>query len=415
MTSLVVAILLTVTSLITAPYHTQVAPSSGVSTLRVLVDGEDNVSPLFSAGSGSVVTITFDDLSYVPKNYYYRVVHCDASWMPSNLTQMEYLDGQDDIMIDEYATSLNTAYNYTHYRFTIPGDFLNLKLSGNYAVLIARDDDFENDLVAVACFSIVEPLSTINASYSPTTLKGINSEWQQLEVTADVSRVGSSNPMGEFRMVIRQNGRVDNEVVITQPTYVNGSIMKYTNSMPLVFEAGNQYRTVDFSSRYTYGSGIDRFVFVDSVYKVLLEPDDFLRKRRTDARDAHGAYVVHIQGEYDDETEADYMWLRFEVPAATPFLDGRVYVMTGANYSLLDERSVMSYDFERKCYWLEMFLKQGGINYQYIFVPKRGRPSMSMTEGNFWQTNNLYQIYMYYRPFGEKYDRLVGYQEVVAL
>ncbi|MCQ2343797.1 MAG: DUF5103 domain-containing protein [Paludibacteraceae bacterium] len=412
MMNLVVAILLNITSLITAPFHTQVAESSGISTLRVLIDGEDNVSPVFLAGSESTVTITFDDLSYIPQNYYYMVLHCDASWMPSNLTQMEYLDGLDDIMIDEYATSTNTAYNYIHYWFTLPSDFLKLKLSGNYAVLIARDNDFESGLVGVACFSIVEPLTVINATYSPTTVRGINSEWQQLELTADVSRVGSSNPMTEFTMVIRQNYRVDNEVTITQPTFVTGKMMKYTNAMPLVFEAGNQYRSVDFSSRYTYGSGIDRFIFVDSVYKVLLEPDDFLRKRRTDARDAHGAYVVHIQGDYDDDTEADYMWLRFEVSAQNPFLDGRVYVMTGANYNLFDERSMMRYDFERKCYWLEMFLKQGGINYQYIFVPKHGEPSMKMTEGNYWQTNNSYQIYLYYRPFGERYDRLVGYQEI---
>lgn len=408
--SLIVSMLLTVTTLLSAPYHTQVAPSLGVSTLRVLIDGEENVPPLFSLGSGSTVTVTFDELSYVPKNFYYKIVHCDAEWNPSNLTQMEYLDGLDDIMIDEYATSTNTAYNYIHYWFTISDGFL--KLSGNYAVLIALDNDFDNNLVAVACFSIVEPLTSISVTSSPTTLKGINSEWQQLEVVTDVSRTGTSNPMTEFKLLIRQNYRTDNEVYITQPTFVNGRFMKYTNVAPLVFEAGNQYRTIDFSSRYTYGAGIDRFVFVDSVYMVLLDPDDFLRKRRTDARDAHGAYVVHVQGDYDDNTEADYLWLNFVVPTDAPFLDGKVYVMTGANYNLLDDRSMMTYDFTKKCYTLQMFLKQGGINYQYIYVPKRGIPSMAMTEGNYWQTNNSYQVYLYYRPFGEKYDRLVGYQEI---
>ena len=409
--TLFIAMLLNISSLLT-PFRTQAIPNSGVSTVRILVDGEENVAPVVSLDGDANLTIMFDDLSFVPHNYYYRIVHCDASWMPSDILDFDYLEGLNDQSIDDYTTSMNTAYNYINYSFSLPNDYVQLKLSGNYAVLISRDNDFDDNIVAVACFSLVEHLASLDASFSATTLKGINSEWQQVEVVADVAQVGASNPMSEFRMVVRQNNRMDNEVVLTQPTYFNGSVLRYVNMPQLVFEAGNQYRSVDFSSRYTYGSGIDRFVFTDSVYTVMLEPDLFNRSRRTDSRDAHGAYVVHVQGDYDDATEADYMWVRFFVPTDHPFFEGRVYLLSGAIYNIIDNRSMMRYDNAQHGYTLSLFLKQGGMNYQYIYVPKRGVATLRDTEGNFWQTNNSYQLFLYYRPFGSRYDRLVGYGEI---
>jgi hypothetical protein len=34
--------------------------------------------------------------------------------------------------------------------------------------------------------------------------------------------------------------------------------------------------------------------------------------------------------------------------------------------------------------------------------------SVKKTEGSFWESRNKYDIYVYYRPFGARYDRLVG-------
>ena len=35
--------------------------------------------------------------------------------------------------------------------------------------------------------------------------------------------------------------------------------------------------------------------------------------------------------------------------------------------------------------------------------------SMAATEGNFYNTENEYLIYIYHREFGARYDRLVGF------
>ena len=56
-----------------------------------------------------------------------------------------------------------------------------------------------------------------------------------------------------------------------------------------------------------------------------------------------------------------------------------------------------------------MLLKQGAYNYQYLIVPpgaKRGYTSA--IEGDKYQTVNEYNVRVYHRRRGERYDRLIG-------
>ena len=47
--------------------------------------------------------------------------------------------------------------------------------------------------------------------------------------------------------------------------------------------------------------------------------------------------------------------------------------------------------------------------YQYLFVPNGSTTGQTAPlEGDFYQTQNEYSIYVYYRPMGARYDRLIG-------
>jgi len=47
-----------------------------------------------------------------------------------------------------------------------------------------------------------------------------------------------------------------------------------------------------------------------------------------------------------------------------------------------------------------------------LATKKEGRSlDFSEINGNFWQTDNLYQAFLYYRPFSGNYDGLIGYGE----
>ncbi len=406
---IVLCLIFAVNSVFAARFCTQIYDEN-IKTLQVLPNGESLMLPVIEFGSADEIVVSFDELSYEASNFYYKIVHCDAYWNESNLASMEYLDGFDGGMIDMYEYSVNTTVNYIHYKIVFPNDDVRLKLSGNYAVQIARDGDFEDGVVATACFSLVEPMVDINVGVNGVTKKELNGRYQAVALDVMVEGVGAQDKMQDFIVVVRQNNRWDNMAYLLRPTYVNGDKLRYENNDALIFEGGNQYRSIDFSSRYTYGAGINYVDFDQDMYHVVLEADaSRAGNQEAYAMDVHGAYVVNLQKNDYSDTEADYMWVHFYYPAKTPYLEGRMYILGDLTQNLVDDKSEMIYDFSDKCYMCSLLLKQGGYNYVYALKSKNKKElSVMQTEGSFWQSRNRYEVMVYYRPFGARYDRLVG-------
>ena len=65
----------------------------------------------------------------------------------------------------------------------------------------------------------------------------------------------------------------------------------------------------------------------------------------------------------------------------------------------------MTYNEEAECYEASVLLKQGYYDYQYITADGATHKTMN----DFWQTENEYQTFIYYRETGGRYDRIVGY------
>ena len=58
-------------------------------------------------------------------------------------------------------------------------------------------------------------------------------------------------------------------------------------------------------------------------------------------------------------------------------------------------------------------VKQGYYNYQYLFVPKNKTVGITeIMEGNHWETENDYIVYVYYRPDGAIADKLIGVKTI---
>ena len=77
--------------------------------------------------------------------------------------------------------------------------------------------------------------------------------------------------------------------------------------------------------------------------------------------------------------------------------------------NVLDEKSRMGFNPETGQYEKAVLLKQGLYNYQYLFVPNGEIAGQTAPiEGDFFQTENQYSVYVYYRPMGSRYDRLIG-------
>jgi len=151
-------------------------------------------------------------------------------------------------------------------------------------------------------------------------------------------------------------------------------------------------------------------------YHVLLFQDEVTTGQYIHQYDSNGRFVVNAERTGDADTEAEYMWVHWTLPMEKPFFDGSLYVGGDIFHNELTLRNRMQYDVDAKCYWLTALVKQGGYDYQYWFVPKQPTANIKTTtqrvDGSYWQTENEYAVYVYWRPFGARYDRLIGVQVV---
>lgn len=385
-----------------------------IRTLQILPVGEKYLPPVITLNSDERLEVKFDEMSHEAHNYGYKITHCNADWTPSGLLTTEYLSGYTTANITEYILSQNTTFLYTHYRFQLPNDEIQFKVSGNYVVQIYEDNQQDKPL-AQACFSIVEPRVSISAKVRGNTDTELNNRLQQLDFEVVLNGVNVREASTEVKVLIRQNNRIDNEVSGIQATYISGNKLSYINNKELIFEGGNEFHRFDISSVYAASEGIDEIKYVQPHYEVFLTPDKIQTSRNyMHEFDVNGKFVINYQEAMSDSNyEADYMWVNFRLPAKSPFFDGQVYLGGDFNYNIYDGRTRMMYDNDSQQYYQKVLLKQGGYNYQHRFVPKNSKKAfVERVDGSYWQTGNEYSIYIYHRGWGERYDKLVGVKQI---
>ena len=385
------------TGTINRPYL--VLPESGI------IDGSDEQNTL---------EISFDEMSHDIHQYSYRVLHCNMDWTESDISSYEYLDGFTTADVIDYEQSMNTQQAYTHYWFTFPNADMQLKASGNYVVQVYEDGDQEQ-VVAEVCFAVVEPIVGIEAKIRANTDIELNGRYQQLDIDV-LTKALNMRDAQDVKIVVRQNGRIDNQVVLEKPTYVEPNRLRYVNQKALIFEGGNEFRHFDTYSTYYAGYHVDMIDYVQGEYHALLDIDEVrgtISKKAgrqgtpylTEA-DANGQWLVNCEKTDYVDTDAEYMWVHFCLPVDQPLM-APVYVGGDLFDNDYSADNMMQYDANNKCYYLYAYLKQGGYNYMYYTLDNK-KMSLLPLEGSHWQTQNEYSVWVYYRPFGARYDRLVG-------
>ena len=376
-----------------------VLPESGV------IDGSDETNTL---------EVSFDCLSHDINHYTYEVVHCDKYWQTSDISSYEYLDGYTSADITDYERSMNTQQEYTHYSFVFPNEDMQLKASGNYMITIYEDGNQENVVVRL-CFQVVESLVEIETKVRANTDVEFNGRYQQLDIDVHTGELDLKNA-GDVALLVQQNGRIDNQQYILKPTFVEPNRLRYVNQRALIFEGGNEFRRFDSYSTYYAGYNVNSVVYEQGEYHVLLEADEVRGTMATGAGreglgyltdvDANGQWVVNCEKTDYVDTDAEYMWVHFCLPVKQPIVSP-VFVGGDLFYNQYTMDNMMQYDAENKCYYLYAYLKQGGYNYMYYMLDYQ-KMSLLPVEGSHWQTDNEYAVWVYYRPFGARYDRLVG-------
>lgn len=388
-------------------YFTQVN-NKQIKTLQVRVAGNPFSDPYIPLVGNERIEINFDALNPSMNQYAYSVIHCNADWSRSVLSPIEYMNGFQGMTIDDFATSMGTSVEYTNYRLLLPNENVQFKVSGNYAIRVYPEDN-PDQTAFIACFSVVEPLVKVAASVSGNTDIDTNQTHQQVSFVINNKNYPITYPQTDLKIWVYQNNRRDNAVTGLQPMSILENQIAYTNNRNLIFDAGNEYRRMEFISNSYNGMHVENISFHNPYYHVELMTD---YKRAGQPfqydQDQDGRYFIRCSNCNDFDTEADYEIVHFTL-ATDEIPDGNVYLNGELYNNVLDEKSKMEYNSQTGQYEKSVLLKQGNYNYQYLFVPTgQTIGETGPIEGNYYQAENEYSIYVYFHPMAARYDRLIG-------
>ena len=378
-------------------------------SLRACTESNYYAPPVVELGGDDRVRIEFDEISPEMRYMRYSLLHCDANWQPSQLVESDYVDGFNEADIEEYDFSSGTFANYVHYGISLPNEDMPILLSGNYLLRVYPEEDSENTLLQVR-FSIVEKAVDIFAEVTSRTDIAYNKSHQQVAVTVDTKDYRVENMYADLKVVVTQNARSDNEAIVTNPLRVSSNKAFFEHDRKLIFPAGNEFRRFEMTTTNYIGMGIDRYAYHDPFYHAELKIDEpRCYGSYTYDQTQYGRFTIRESNAFDSNTGADYMIVHFalDIPRQSGgdiFVDGE---FTQHNFTNANR---MHFNEATNRYELDMPLKQGAYNYQYLWLPHGSKAALTAPiEGDFYQTVNEYQIKVYNRRLGERYDRLIGY------
>jgi hypothetical protein len=360
---------------------------------------------------GGQLILTFDKLTNEIERLAVKIINCNADWTISQLSPVEYLQGYNEFFITDRQLSFNTKVNFVHYRFEVP----QVQVSGNY-VLVVYEEGNERNLFLSRRFMVYESSVSISASVKKPV--GVEEAFRNQQVDFSIGygalqQVG--NPQQQIQVMVRQNFRWDNMMRQLQPTFVRDyeRILQYDNfTADRQFKGGNEFRvfnTTNMNTRLLNVGQINLRPHLNEVFIMLDQSRNGWAYNRM-FPDQNGRFMIAtVQGSRDPGTEADYAEVVFTLKSHE-LPEGKVFVSGGFSDWRLDEAFEMKYYPAQEVYQGVVLLKQGIYDYQYSLLRKDGKRDDVFLEGSHGQTQNNYEIFVYFRPFGARTDFLVGYK-----
>ncbi len=382
-----------------------------IRTVMIYPQGGGNspyLRPSVASFGNQNLLLEFDDLVQDSEDYKVKIIACNSDWSKSDLRSLDYLDNYNEFNIQQYEFSVDVKLNYVHYRFPLP----RVTRPGNY-LLVAYRGDNENDIILSHRFMIFGEEMNIGITSNLQGLTSVDRGKQQIDFVVNYGKVEMRNPLEQVRVVIRQNQRWDNAITLNRPSFVREmdnqleyQFFNFENAFP----GGSEFRFFDMRSLQYPGQNVAFANRQERPVQVVLGMD---KSRGTEAysliEDLNGDFVVANSDTGNGIVESDYVQVTFNLDH-NENIKGEVYVVGQMNNYNLTPDNRMNYDPSKGIYSAQLLLKQGWYNYKYEV--KSDSIPVNFFEGDHYETENSYEIFVYYDPITERGEYLMGYKEV---
>lgn len=380
---------------------------ASIKTVLLSQAGSYERFPAIDLNSNQRLQLIFDDLMPESDNYQFTFIHCTSDWKPSNLKPNEYITGNMYENISDYSFSTTTFQVYVHYNVVFPSADMKPKLSGNYILMVFRNND-QSDIVLTRRFMVVDDKYIITPSPKIATNPNQRFTSQEIDFSVNTGDNVVANPLIDVKATVCQNLRWDNAIYDLKPRFVNGKILDYNYENGNVFPGGNEFRYFDIRNlrflsynvrnKYNEGGLKHAVLYRDAtrVSQTYLQTIDFNGKMIVDNRD----------GAVNGEIESDYAAVHFSY--LSDKLDKDIYIFGELTDWQFKDEFKMEWNDKSQEYEKTVMLKQAYYNYFYVTKDANGAADLQYTEGNHSNTENDYHILVYNKNQFMQYDELLA-------
>jgi hypothetical protein len=390
-----------------------------IKTILLYKEGFQLAPPLIQLGSDEKIHLSFDDLSGNLRTFKYTIIHCDANWKPSDLMPMQYIDGFTEDDISTFGSSFNTDQKYYHYDLVFPTQNLKPLLSGNYILKVYKDEDKDENLMFSKRFMIVESKVEVTGIIRKATSNAEMNYKQEVDFTIAYSSYPIINPYSDLKIVVTQNDRWDNANTSLQPKYIKDNLLDYNYTDDQnTFNGGNEYRHFDIKSLKFVSDRLQKITTDSLGFEVYLQPDP---KRSfttyNTINDINGKKLIKTDDPVrSSDLEGEYVYVHFFLPTYDEITDGNLYIFGALTDWHCQKDAIMKFDSKQGGYTGTLYLKQGYYNYEYILLKNNATVGdETFIEGNHFETENDYSIYVYNQEQGTNYDKLVAVKRLNSI
>jgi hypothetical protein len=391
--------------------------AKNIRTIQFNTFGNPFGTPILYLGGNDLLELHFDDMDGGVKYYYYTLELRNADWSAVQMSYFDYVKGFSQQRINTYRNSTSALSRYTHYQANIPDRNLMPSKSGNYVLKVFLNGDTSQLVFTKRLFVVENKFSVAARVQQPFTLSLSRTHHQ---IAAQISTKGTEilYPKQQVKLNLIQNNRWDNAITQITPTFVKPDFLEFINNQEMMFPAMSEWRWLNLRSFRLLGDRVSKQENTDKgFYLFNKEENSRINQAYFFYRDMDGRFIGETIENINPLWESDYAFVHFSFipPGNIPFQQD-VYVFGALTNYGLNPESKMLFNEEKKLYEADIRLKQGYYDYVYaLYDPILQKFSTDVTEGNQWETENNYQVFVYYRELGGRYDQLLGYSSISSL
>lgn len=392
---------------------------SNIQTVLIYPKGKPLALPVIGLNSQEELLVQFDDLTAQYQQYYFTIELMDRLWQPVALNPFDYIRGLTQNNIRAYTISSIAQQAYYHYSFSFPTASCRPTKSGNYLMKVYRQGR-SNELVFAKRFFVVEQEVPITASIQEPFDGLISKTHQKIQVALDVKKISFLQPE-LLQLAVIQNTRYNDLLFSNAPSFIRGNQIEYNADRDFVFPAGKEARWLDLQNLRFKTDRIAQIQQLGFGTRIILKTDGSRASiPYYTFKDLNGQFIISNTESIRSEDQNDYakVLFSFRPLECAPYKGASLYLAGALTGNALDSNARMEWNGSLGIYekWLQ--LKQGYYSYQYILRSDSDpdpKQDFRWTEGDHWETENSYAIFVYYRIAGSRYDQIIGFSNLNSI